>query len=138
MPVVKPSVPLPRSRKGLQPHGWFRRADVAKSAPPALGNPASARPSGTPGLLFVIVATLAGVGIARVHAQSRVLELGGEISQLTDEQIRLLELKRRLEAERAYLRHPDQVREVATRRLGMVPVTPDRIQHIDLQGEPES
>ena len=72
------------------------------------------------------------VGVARVHLRTRVLDLGAEISDLTSEQARLLDRKRRLEAERAYLRHPDQIQEVATERLHMVPVAAERVQKIRL------
>lgn len=76
------------------------------------------------------------MGIARVHAHNELLALGAEISSLTTEQARLLDEKRRLEAERAYLRHPDHVRNVALNELHMQPAASERIQTIVL-GEEE-
>ncbi len=90
-------------------------------------------PAGMSLLLIVIVAVLTALGIARVHASTRVLGLGAEITQLTEEQARLLDERRRLGAERAYLRHPDQIREVARDRLGMIPMSPDVVQTIRLK-----
>jgi cell division protein FtsL len=114
-------------------HGWSRAADrasdtavqepVETTAPPAVG---------TVLLLFVIVGMLTAVGIAQVHMHTRVLELGAEITELTAEQAELRERRRRLETERAYLRHPDQVLEFARNRLRMVPMSPERIQRIEL------
>ncbi len=74
-------------------------------------------------------------GLVQVRTRARVLELGAEIAELTAEHGRLLDEKRRLEAERAYLRHPDYIESVAAGRLQMVPATPDRIQAIKLRGE---
>lgn len=77
-----------------------------------------------------MVAVLAAIAITRVHTSTEVLELGGRITELTQEQARLLEEKRRLAAERAYLRHPDQIEEVARDKLGLVPVSPELVQQI--------
>jgi hypothetical protein len=40
-----------------------------------------------------------------------------------------------LEAERAYLRHPDQIADVAKTKLGLVPVAPELVQSIRLVEE---
>jgi cell division protein FtsL len=84
-------------------------------------------------LLTLIVGVLTAIGIARVHATTRVLELGAEITALTAEQANLLDERRRLAAERAYLRHPDHIDEVARNRLQMIPMSPDLVQKIRLQ-----
>jgi cell division protein FtsL len=84
-------------------------------------------------LLTVVVGVLAAIGIVRVHATTRVLELGAEITTLTAEQASLLDERRRLAAERAYLRHPDHIAEVARHRLQMIPMSPDLVQTIRLQ-----
>jgi hypothetical protein len=47
---------------------------------------------------------------------------------------RLLDERRRLEAERAYLRHPDYIQSVAAGRLHMVPAAPEHTQTIRLRG----
>jgi cell division protein FtsL len=85
-----------------------------------------------PLLLFTALLVMTFVGIARVKARISVLALADEISSLTRERDELLDRKRRLEAERAYLRHPEHVRERATEDLGMIPATPERIQTIQL------
>ena len=61
-----------------------------------------------------------------------LLELGEEIGDLTQEQAALLDEKRRLETERAYLRHPNRIRTFAEERLDMHPADPQRIQSIEL------
>ena len=84
----------------------------------------------------MIVVALTGIGIVRVHASTRVLALASEITDLTASQATLLDKRRRLSAERAYLRHPDQISEVAL-RLGMVPIAPDLVQTIRLKDTPK-
>ena len=59
--------------------------------------------------------------------------MGNRPFVLTDEQSELLEKKRRLSAERAYLRHPEQIERVARDRLGMVPIAPELVQQIRLE-----
>lgn len=114
-------------------HGWGRRTDPA--ANPRMSAPGRHRhaPAGTSLLLVVAVAVFTALGIARVHASTRVLGIGAEITELTEEQARLLDKRRRLGAERAYLRHPDQIGEVARDRLGMIPMSPDVVQTIRLK-----
>ena len=94
------------------------------------------RPAGFALIGLAVLALLAGVGLLRVRTKARVLELGESISELTHEHTRLLDEKRRLEAERAYLRHPDHIQRVATLRLGMEPVQPERIQVITVKPSP--
>jgi len=122
----------PRRRQVPQSfaHGWARAGDpIPRPVPPSQTGRRVA-PAGTSLLLLVIVVALAVVGITRVRATTRVLELGATITELTDEQSQLQEQKRRLLAERAYLRHPDQISETARNQLGMVPVSPDLVQTI--------
>ena len=94
-------------------------------------------PAGTSFLLALGILALTGIGLVRVRATTRVLELGAEITALTDEQSELLEKKRRLSAERAYLRHPEQISDVARDRLGMVPIAPELVQKIRLKENEE-
>jgi len=120
-----------------RPHGWQRTGDrTAPSSSSRSGSAADRRratPAGTTLLLTLIVGVLTAIGIARVHATTRVLELGAEITELTTEQANLLDERRRLAAERAYLRHPDHIDEVARNRLQMIPMSPDLVQKIRLQ-----
>jgi cell division protein FtsL len=88
-------------------------------------------------LVFTVLAVLTFVGLARVHVRTQLLELGEEITELTEEQKRLLDRKRRLQTERAYLRHPGRVHEYAAIELGMQPAPADRIQRIQLSAPPE-
>ncbi|MEZ4454726.1 MAG: cell division protein FtsL [Nannocystaceae bacterium] len=76
---------------------------------------------------LVVIAALAGL---RVRTQARILELGEAISDATAEHSKLIDEKRRLEAERAYLRHPDHIQRVATQHLGMERPEPESIQRI--------
>lgn len=112
-------------------HGWTRSADLPR-AQAFDGLRRRVAPSGTSVLLGLVVVAIAAAGIVRVRASSRVLGLGAEITELTDEQSRLQERKRRLLAERAYLRHPDQIGDAARNRFGMVAVVPDLVQEIRL------
>ena len=104
---------------------------AAAVAVPSRGRHRSA-PAGTSLLLTLIVGALTAIGIARVHVTTRVLEMGAEITDLTAEQARLLDERRRLAAERAYLRHPTYIDEVARNRLQMIPMSPDLVQTIRL------
>lgn len=124
-----------RQRREGRPHGWSRSDDLgARSLPGRLIR--LRRPSGTPLLVFTVLAVLTFVGLARVHVRTQVLELGQEITELTEEQARLLNRKRRLQTERAYLRHPGRVREYASTELGMKAAPADRIQRIQLSAPP--
>lgn len=120
-----------RQHQESRPHGWARSDDAG-----AIGLQQRIarlrRPTGTPLLVFTILGVLTFVGLARVHMRTRVLSLGEQITELTGERRRLLDLKRRLQTERAYLRHPDRIRDRAQRELGMSPVPPERIQRIKL------
>lgn len=116
-----------------RPHGWGRAEDP--------DNPGATRPSfldrrradGTPLLLFTVLAVLTGVGLARVDSRIEILDLANEITELSEDQQRLLDRRRRLDTERAYLRRPRRVGEQASTRLGMVPAPPERIQRIELK-----
>lgn len=113
-------------------HGWSRSGELTEARPFADAARRRVAPGGVSLLLSVIVMAIAAAGIVRVRASARVLGLGAEITALTDEQARLGEHKRRLLAERAYLRHPDQISEAARTRFGMVAVVPDLVQEIRL------
>lgn len=139
--IPDPLAPRPSARRRRRqqreedrPHGWKRASDrVDGSSSPSVSSRRRATPAGTSLLLTLIVGVLTAIGIARVHATTRVLELGAEITELTAEQARLLDMRRRLAAERAYLRHPDHIDEVARTRLQMIPMSPDLVQTIRLQ-----
>lgn len=90
------------------------------------------RPTGLPLLLLVALALITVAGLVQVRARARVLGLGSEIATMTGEHSQLLDERRRLEAERAYLRHPDSIHAVAAARLHMIPAAPERTQTIHL------
>lgn len=93
-------------------------------------------PAGTSFLLFLCVVVLVAMGIVRIKSTTAVLEAGGDITKLSEQQASLLEEKRRLSAERAYLRNPQQVQAVARDELGMVPVSPELVQKIRVREAP--
>lgn len=135
-PHDRPVVRRRKQKVEARPHGWQRSSDMPAATEPSHGDRLRARtPAGTSLLLTLIVGVLTAIGIARVHATTRVLELGAQITDLTAEQAELLDERRRLAAERAYLRHPDHIAEVARNRLHMVPISPDLVQPIRLRGE---
>jgi cell division protein FtsL len=115
-----------------RPHGWGRSddPDIAQPSKPSFFD--RRRADGTPLLLFTVLAVLTGVGLARVDSRIEILQIANEITELSEEQQRLLDRKRRLETERAYLRRPARVAEQANERLGMEPASPNRIQRIEL------
>jgi cell division protein FtsL len=122
-----------------RPHGWGRAEDPQFHSPEKFGFLDRRRANGTPLLLFTVLAVLTGVGLARVESRIEILDAANEITELSGDQQRLLDRKRRLETERAYLRRPARVTEQATARLGMEPAPPERIQRIELlpAAEPE-
>jgi cell division protein FtsL len=115
-----------------RPHGWGRAEDPDNAETDKPSFLERRRADGTPLLLFTVLAVLTGVGLARVDARLEVLQLANEITELSEDQQRLLDRKRRLETERAYLRRPARISEQARERLGMEPAPPDRIQRIEL------
>ena len=130
------------ARKGARKaheHGWARASDPV-TLPVHAGTPARGRraPAGTSFLLAIAVTVISAIAIVRVHASNEVLEFGGQITELTQEQAHLLEEKRRLAAERAYLRHPEQIEDIARNKLGLVPITPELVQPIRLVAERSS
>jgi hypothetical protein len=104
-----------RQTKGEEgrPHGWRRAEDpdAGGLARPSFFN--RRRADGTPLLLFTVLAVLTGVGLARVDSRIEILDTANEITDLSEDQQRLLDRKRRLETERAYLRRPARVGEQA-------------------------
>ena len=121
-------------------HGMRRAADVAAPVADASSDsladvPPARRPTGLPLLLLVALGLITAAGVVQVRARARVLGLGAEIAEMTATHSRLLDDRRRLEAERAYLRHPDYIQSVAASRLSMVPAAPERIQTIRLLAE---
>ncbi|MBL8942269.1 MAG: septum formation initiator family protein [Myxococcales bacterium] len=143
-PVVSPRrSPRAPNRSRLAPvaswaHGWTRATERPDGSAFEGGLRRGVAPGGISLLLGIVVVAIAAAGIVRVHASARVLGLGAEITELTDEQSRLQEQKRRLLAERAYLRHPDQIGDAARSRFGMVAVVPDLVQPIRLVDAPPS
>ncbi len=118
-------------------HGHKRRTDGATAS----GSVDRVRdrmraPAGTSFLLFLCVVVLVAMGMVRIKSTTAVLEAGGEITRLSEGQASLLEEKRRLSAERAYLRNPQQVQAVARDELGMVPVSPELVQKIRVRESP--
>jgi cell division protein FtsL len=115
-----------------RPHGFRRADDQGAGERPSFAFFDRRRADGTPLLLFVMLGVLTCVGMAQVHSRIEILALANEITELSEDQQRLLDRKRRLETERAYLRRPERVRAQADQRLGMQPAPPERIQRIEL------
>ncbi|PRP97459.1 Cell division protein FtsL [Enhygromyxa salina] len=115
-----------------RPHGWGRADDPEFQTGQRPSFLDRRRADGTPLLLFTVLAVLTGVGLARVDSRIEILDVANEITELSEDHQRLLDRKRRLETERAYLRRPARVGEQAAARLGMEPAPPERIQRIEL------
>lgn len=131
-PTREPRVRRRVTRAGpdARPHGFARADDEGGERGFALFD--RRRADGTPLLLFTILAVLTCVGLARVQSRIEILDVANEITELSEDHQRLLDRKRRLETERAYLRRPERVRAQARERLGMEPAPPERIQRIEL------
>lgn len=81
-------------------------------------------------IALVVVAALAtAIGVIRVSRRHEVLRLGYELARRSEQVHQLREARRQLELEHATLSAPDRIRGLAT-RLGMMPVSPDRIRVI--------
>ncbi len=134
--TTQPSRRRPGRRQGVaaHPHGWSRATDGRREVlgPTEVVRRHRSAPAGTSILLALIVGVLAAMGIIRVRATTQILEYGAQITELTEEHARLQEQKRRLGAERAYLRHPAQILETSRDRLGLVPIAPELVQQIRL------
>jgi cell division protein FtsL len=115
-----------------RPHGWGRADDPTADSGYKPSFLDRRRADGTPLLLFTVLAVLTGVGLARVESRIEILQIANQITDLSEDQQRLLDRKRRLETERAYLRRPARISEQARERLGMESAPPERIQRIEL------
>jgi len=124
------------AKQGARAHGWGRAEDADAAQTPRIGFFDRRRANGTPLLLFVVLAVLTGVGLARVDSRIEILDIANEITGLSEDQQRLLDRKRRLEAERAYLRRPARVSTRAAEQLDMIPAPAERIQRIELLPAP--
>ncbi len=134
---MSPRKPRRKQKPVEFPHGQKRQTDLPSGSAAAVRVRDRMRaPAGTSFLLFLCVAVMVAMGIVRIKASTRVLEIGGDIATLSGQQASLLEEKRRLSAERAYLRNPQQVQAVARDQLGMVPIAPELVQKIRLREEP--
>ncbi len=121
-----------KPREPVFDHGLRRAMDSADALISATPAVPPRRPNGLPLVLLVALAMLTVTGVMSVRARARVLGLGAEIAEMTAEHSRLLDQRRRLAAERAYLRHPDYIQSVATSRLHMIPAAPEWVQKIRL------
>ena len=121
-----------RKQKHVEfPHGHKRSGDRAANASSVeRARDRMRAPAGTSFLLFLCVVVMIAMGIVRIKSTTAVLQAGGDITRLSEQQASLLEEKRRLSAERAYLRNPQQVQAVARDELGMVPLSPELVQKI--------
>jgi cell division protein FtsL len=79
--------------------------------------------------LIAVAVLVAAIGVIRTARRHEVLRLGYELARKTEQVHRLRETRRQLELELATLSAPDRIRRLAT-RLGMAPVSPDRIRVI--------
>jgi cell division protein FtsL len=94
----------------------------------------TAPPVRTVVIALVIAAALAtATGVIRVARQHEVLRLGFALSRTSEQLGRMHEAMRGLELELATLSAPDRIRRLAT-RLGMTPVSPDRIRVVFPRG----
>jgi len=79
--------------------------------------------------LILAAALLTAIGVVRVARRHEVLRLGYELARKSEQVHHLREVRRQLALEHATLSAPERIRRLAT-RLGMRPVSPDRIRVI--------
>ncbi len=143
-PTTRSAVAPGRRTPNLRPprggyrHGHTRATDRrpgAEQTVPVQQNLAivGMKTYGVPLMIAVVMAILTVAGVTRVQNRTAILQTGARITDLAAEHARLLDQRRRLQAERAYLRHPDHVQQIAVDDLNMVPATPERIQRIKLE-----
>ena len=89
-------------------------------------------------LMYMALVLLTLAGIAEVRARAEILERGAQLGELSAEHARLQDEKRRLEAEQAFLRHPEQVARMAAERFHMVPADPERVRQIHVHPTPSA
>jgi cell division protein FtsL len=68
-----------------------------------------------------------GSGIGYVWSTFERTQIGYDISQLKNEELRLKEIGRKLRLELAFLRSPENLEKQATRRLNLRQPTPEQI-----------
>jgi cell division protein FtsL len=79
--------------------------------------------------LIVVAALVTAISVVRVARRHEVLRLGYELARKSEQVHQLREARRQLQLEHATLSSPERIRRLAT-RLGMRPVSPDRIRVI--------
>lgn len=80
--------------------------------------------------IFLIVLTLfllTGTGIGYVWSNFKTTEIGYDLSQLKEQEMKLREVNRKLRLELATLKSPQNLERVAVSKLGLRPPTPDQI-----------
>ena len=78
--------------------------------------------------VLAVIFIMMGLAFLFVWSRSEVVQMGYRISEVRKQQEKLLSQKSQLELERASLRDPRRIEEIATRRLGMhLPKPSERI-----------
>jgi hypothetical protein len=132
-------------------HGWWRRGEDVQSRVRdrsagaeagenlgAAGPLRSARrqATGAPFVLFIAVGLATGFCLTHVRNRLHLLEIAQSIGEMTAEHDLLRDRREQLEAERAFLAHPDKIRRQAQERLGMHVTPPELIQPISVKNSP--
>jgi cell division protein FtsL len=109
---------------------WNPRALLGRTELPAPGAMVLARLRGLRPLLvaLVVLAALAGLGVAHVTLRLRKLELGYAISRAAQTQAALAEEQRRLRIEVTALKSPERVIPAAREKLRLGPPEPAQIR----------
>jgi len=80
--------------------------------------------------IFLIALTLfllMGTSIGYVWSNFERTQIGYDLSQLKEKEIKLREVNRKLRLELATLKSPQNLERLAVRKLGLRPPTPDQI-----------
>ncbi len=125
-----------RRRRTRPRHGHVRRSDrpgrTVAPPPPAPPRPPRAL------LPSVLVLFCVGLGLGWIHIETktREIDVAARTARAMEIHTRHAERLRVLEAERAYLRRPDRIRDVAIGRLGLVPPPPEKVHEIVVRKAP--
>jgi len=111
---------------------------IVEAADEALYMPRKRRRRGLGKVVGALVATLVVVALLLVHVWSRyrVLNLGYELSELSQEREGLLEENRRLRIELRILTRSDRLEPLAERQLGLIRPRHDQLFYVTSQQRP--
>ena len=83
-------------------------------------------------VVLLLVALVVGVtaAVSQIWTRLEVIDYGYKLSRVNSEQVRLLEVNRRLKIEYALLKNPTHINRIAQEKLGMKPPAPEQVRRL--------